>query len=395
VATTHRVLLIHTAPGIPLYGNHGGALHLREVIRAMDALGHRVTVVTRRRVRRAGDPQLPLPAQVIEPPRGTLPGVLQRVPQVDETAYDLRLRVTLREICCRVEPTLIYERFSLFSAAGMRVARQRRIPGVLEVNAPLAQERETQEGLRAGRWTRDRERRVLRAAARVIAVSPGVAEYVRSRGVPGDRVRVIPNGVDPQRFSPRPRGAPPAELPQLQRPFVIGFCGSLKPWHDLETLLDALAGEAALQEAALLVIGDGPRRAELRKRTTDLGIDARVAWAGERSEDEVPDLLALCHAVCVPGAAVPGDYFSPLKLLEAMALRLPVVASDLAGVRLVAGADDASVLLVPPGDAAALGRALARLAGDAGLRDRLGAANRARAEEHTWQHVVEESLEGL
>ncbi len=74
---------------------------------------------------------------------------------------------------------------------------------------------------------------------------------------------------------------------------------------------------------------------------------------------------------------------------------LPVVASDLTGVRMVAGADDSSVLLVPPGDAAALGQALARLAADEGLRGRLGAANRASAQAHTWQDVVRGSLEGL
>ncbi len=393
---THRILLIHAAPGIPLHGDHGGARHLREVVRAMAAEGHQVTVVTRRLVRRDGDAPYELPAEVVALPRGTLPGVLQRVPQVDESAYDLRLRVALRPVLERARPTLIYERFSLFSAAGMSVARQRRIPGVLEVNAPLLQERAAHEGLEPGSFTRARERRILRDAARVVAVSPGVAEYVRSRGVPGARVRVIANGVDPERFAPRPPAPPPGELAAaLAAPFVVGFCGSLKPWHDVDTLLDALAREPDLRRAALLVIGDGPRLGDLRRRAVELGIASRVAWAGQRREDEVPALLALCHAACVPGAPVPGDYFSPLKLLEAMAMGLPVVASDLGGVRAVAGADDSSVLLVPAGDAAALGRTLARLASDPGLRERLGRANRAQAQGHTWRHVVRRSLDGL
>ena len=389
----HRILFVHAAPGIPVGGAAGGAVHIREVVRAMARAGHEVLLVARRGARREGEPLPELPCDLRVLPQGTLPGVLKRVPQVDETVYDHRMtRLLLREAEA-FEPTLVYERFSLFSLAGARTASDRGVPLVVEVNAPLLSERSRHEGLREGGFSGRRVESVLRAADGVVAVSPALREFLRQRGVAEDRIRIIPNGVDAQRFRP---GLEPLEPERRgEEGLRIGFCGSLKPWHDLDTLLAAMVGRDVPRSSSLLVVGEGPSGPSLRERATELGLADRVTWAGSRSEADVPRLLAGCDVVCVPSPADPDHYFSPLKLLEGMALGLPVVASDVGSVAQVCGGDDPAALLVPPEDPTALAAALARLADDPELRAALGAAGRARARAHTWDHVVRASLEGL
>ena len=390
-----HILFVHTAPGIPLVGGGGGSRHLREVIRAMDRAGHRVTVVTRRLTRDGGNTPHQLPCKVLHYPQGTVPGFLQRFPQIEESAYDSRLWRFLRMVAAKHRPTLVYERYSLFSQSGMRLARALRVPGILEVNAPLLREREQHEGLNPGPYSRARERSVLRSASRLIAVSSWLARYLESRGVPAARIQVIPNGVDTTLFAPRERVPLPAELAGTGGGFVVGFCGTLKPWHDLALVLESLATVEGLEQARLLVIGDGPQRGELERRATQLSLDSRVIWAGERPEEQVPELLAACDAVCVPSAELPEFYFSPLKMMEAMAMGLPVVATDIGDASVVAGGAEPAALLVPPGSAEAFGAALLQLVGDEGLRRQLGQRGRARALLHTWDQVVRESLAGV
>jgi len=361
----------------------------------MDRAGHRVTVVTRRLTRNGDSPPHQLPCEVLHYPQGPVPGFLQRFPQIEESAYDSRVWRFLRMVAARLKPTLVYERYSLFSQSGMRLARGLRIPGVLEVNAPLMLEREHHEGLRPGPFTRTRERGVLRGASRLIAVSSYLARYLESRGVSPSRIRMIPNGVDPDRFAPRERSPLPPDLAAPGAPYLLGFCGTLKPWHDLALLLEALASTGGLEQASLLVIGDGPQRRELEDTVSRLSLDSRVIWAGHRSEDQVPELLSACDAVCVPSADAPDFYFSPLKLMEAMAMGLPVVATDIGDAAALAGGAEPAALLVPPGSASAFGAALVELKEDADLRAQLSQRARACALRHTWDQVVEQSLAGL
>ena len=394
-APSHRILFVHAAPGIPLDGVGGASRHLREVVVAMIRLGHRVDLVARRVTREPDDPSPEWPCPVHRVPRGTLPGFLQRMPAVDETAYDLRLGRALSRVARSTRPTLVYERASLFSRAGMNLARRLDVAGVLELNAPLARERLEHEGLRAARYARHREGQVLRAARRVVAVSTALGGHAGRLGVEPSRIRIVPNGVDPRVFRPRQRPPLPPELGALEGRFRIGFCGTLKPWHDLGRLLDALAQTPGLASVALLVVGDGPRGAAWRRQSQDLGLEQRIVWAGARADDEVPALLAQCDVLCVPGAPSVDYYFSPLKLLEGMATGLSVVATDLGDTAAVAGGDPPAARLVPPGDTAALGEALFELSRDASLRQRLGAEGRRRAEGHSWERGVERSLEGL
>jgi len=389
------VLFVHAAPGIPLDGDGGGSRHLREVIRAMDRAGHRVTLVARRATRAAGDPLPALPCELRPWPQGTLPGFLQRMPSVDETVYDLRLGRYLQRLAAGIRPTVVYERFSLFSLAGLRTARALGIPGVLEVNAPLAAERQAHEGLRAGGLAARREQEILTSADRLVVVSRWLERHARGLGVAPERITVQPNGVDPHAFRPRSRPSPPPELAQLAGRFTVGFCGSLKPWHDLEVLLQALAATPEVADAALLVVGDGPGGPAARARADELDLGERVVWAGARSAEQVPDLLALCHTICVPSPPSDDFYFSPLKLLEGLAMGIPVVATDVGDAARVAGGQPPAARLVPPADPGALGRALAEIRGDPELAARLAAEGRRRAERHTWDRVVEASLAGL
>ena len=356
----------------------------------MSRAGHEVLLVARRGVREPGDPLPELPARLELLPQRTLPGSLRRVPQVDETVYDRRLLAALQDLAAGFHPTLVYERFSLFSAAGVRLAKELAIPSVLEVNAPLSRERERHERLSAGPLTRRAERRILAAASRVVVVSSALRPYALDAGVADACLRVVPNGVDVDRFTPRV-----AAVEGLAGGFLVGFCGTLKPWHDLAVVMEAMSQTAGLERCRLLVVGDGPSRGELVCCAEQLGIQHRVTWTGARHEDEVPGLLAACDLLCVPAPAGVDHYFSPLKLLEGMALGLPVVATDAGDVATIAGGTDPAALLVEPGDSGAMGMALMKLLRDPALRQRLGRSGRARALLHTWDDVLRLSLEDL
>jgi len=165
---------------------------------------------------------------------------------------------------------------------------------------------------------------------------------------------------------------------------VVGFAGSLKPWHGVETLLAAFATlRAHTPTARLLVIATGPQEAAGRARATDLGLDDAVVFTGAVAHAAMPGLLAALDIGVAPYLAVPDFYFSPLKLYEYMAAGVAVVASDAGAIATLVRAGETG-LLCPPGDADAVAGALACLASDPTLRARLGAAARAEAERHTW-----------
>jgi glycosyltransferase involved in cell wall biosynthesis len=149
--------------------------------------------------------------------------------------------------------------------------------------------------------------------------------------------------------------------------------GRLKAPKDFLTLVRALA---ALPDRAFeaQIVGDGPDREEVAAEIRRLGLEGRVQLAGERSD--VPELLAGSD-VFVLSSRSEG---LPVSVLEAMAAELPVVASDVGGLAELV-VDGETGVLVAPGDPTALADALGRLLDDRELRQRLGAAGRARAED--------------
>ena len=248
-----------------------------------------------------------------------------------------------------------------------------------------------------------REAHVWRAADGYVTITAALAADLEARHGRRERVAVIPDGV---RLRAQTQGLGlPAEalgVPSAKvgtgdsgEGAVVAYAGHLYAWKGVDVLLEALA---LVPPARGLIIGGHaaePDLGRLRALAERLGIGARVTFTGMVVPARVPEFLrsATIFALPNPASAISSRFTSPLKLFEYMAAGRPIVASDLPAVREILQ-DDVDALLVAPGDAAALGAAIARLIADPGLAVRLAGAAAERAPQYTWDRRAER-LEAL
>lgn len=218
-----------------------------------------------------------------------------------------------------------------------------------------------------------------RHATAVVALSDGMAETAVAHGADPARVHVVPNGCDLVLFGPhvapwRPAEAAPWECLAL-------YAGAHGRANGLGTLLDAAAilrarGEAGLR---LVLVGEGQEKSALMARAAAEGLD-NVTFVDPLPRRDLAALHAGCQVALHLLAEVPefAEWTAPNKIMDGLAAGLPVVTNQPGRAARIVG-DGPSGIAVPPGHPAALAEALARLARDAGLRQRLGAAARRQA----------------
>jgi glycosyltransferase involved in cell wall biosynthesis len=208
------------------------------------------------------------------------------------------------------------------------------------------------------------DRKVLRNFSAVVAVSDGVANSLRSSGVPSQRIRTIANGVDVTAFAAANPGS--FRATQSSDRQVIGMVARLDLQKGFECLLRAVS---ALRELVprihLILVGEGPDRAIIESRVRELGLQSNVTLAGHRTD--MPAVYAAMEIFVLPSL----NEGLPMTLLEAMASSKPVVATRVGAVPEVVR-DGETGLLVEPQDIQGLVAALSRLLADADLCRRLG-----------------------
>ena len=393
------LLYLSADRGVPVQGHKGASVHVRSAVKALRGLGVDVRVLTARRGPKDGT-QAGVP--VIE--RSTSPRVKRSVGRLANLLRGgaplekaiLRVldnlplyREGLRQVRAR-RPDMIYERYALTAVAGSLLARRIGVPHVVEVNAPLAEEERRFRELRLGVIARFAESWILRRADRVVVVSEALAGHCRGLGVAPERILVLPNAVDPELFHPGLDGSAVRERYDLNGKFVVGFSGTLRPWHGMEHLLRAVASlKEGSPDLRLLVVGDGPDRGQVELLATELGLDGRVHFAGAVKHDEVGSHLAACDLLTAPYGPMDDHWFSPLKVAEYLAVGRPVVASAIGQLRSLD--ESAGALLVPPGNEQKLAEAIARLAEDPGLRSALG-ERAAAGQTWTWRELIRRML---
>jgi glycosyltransferase involved in cell wall biosynthesis len=383
-----RIAYVSADPGVPPFGTKGASVHVQEMLRAFLRRGATVTLISPRLENVA-------PADLAAITHVALPSDTGRDAEA-RAAWAIETNEVVTAALAAAGPVdFVYERHALFAHGAMAFAAARGLPSALEVNAPLIEEQARHRSLPLPAVAEAVAQRVFAEAGALLAVSPGVADYL-ARFRPGRQgVHVVDNGVDPARFA----AAAAARQPWAAgcgRPLRIGFLGTLKPWHGVEGLVDAFARLVCADptvatpalDAELQLIGDGPQRAALLERAHRLGVGARLQAPGALDPAAVPAALAALDVGVAPYPAGEGFYFSPLKLFEYMAAGLPLVTTDVGHLRHLVQ-DGVDGLIVPADDPDTLASALRRLAGDAALARRLGAAARRRAVDHcSWDAVA-------
>ncbi|MBE9180302.1 glycosyltransferase family 4 protein [Oculatella sp. LEGE 06141] len=376
-----RVAYVCADPGVPVFGQKGCSIHVQEVIRALQRQGAQVELFA---TRLGGNPPADFTNVQVHP--------LPAIPKGDRAVREQVALATNPGLRLQLELAgsfdLVYERYSLWSFSAIEYAKWLGIPGLLEVNAPLIEEQATHRGLVDRASAEDVARRVFNAATALIAVSAEVKTYLERYVADTSSIQIIPNGVNPDRFS--------AHLQPLDRPhpFTIGFVGTLKPWHGLPILIDAFDRfHHHHPDSRLLIVGDGPEKESLMADVTTRELQAAVQFTGAIAPNDVPAYLATMDVAVAPYPNQANFYFSPLKVYEYMAAGLPVVASQIGQLSDVIN-DGVTGLLCPPGDAIALTAALDQLWRSPKLASQLGqAARKTVTEHHTWDAIAQRLLQ--
>jgi glycosyltransferase involved in cell wall biosynthesis len=224
----------------------------------------------------------------------------------------------------------------------------------------------------------DTESRAMKSADVVITISESMREDIAARGVPSDRIHVMPNGVDPVAFEPQDPDPELVRRYRLEDKTVFGYVSNLDhPREGQEVLIEATARLLARgRKVACLIVGDGARRSELEGLARRAGVGGAVIFTGKVPHDEVRAHYALLDVFVVPRRNDRAARFvTPLKPFEAMAMGKPLVVSDLPALVEIAAPGERG-LAFPHGDADGLADAIETLIDQPETRRRFGQAGR-------------------
>lgn len=320
-----RIAYLVPAPGIPVRGPSGASAHIRNLAQALSE-DHQVQVFASRLSDNRGVHGEPVPTIACGAPGW--PSWLDRYRDLAEVA-------AARRVANRVihaarhgwKPDVVIERHTLFSDAGWRVSDAIQTPWVLEVNAPPVMERTRFETLRRPIFAEKWEQEVLLRAPAIVAVSRWIKDWLETE-IGCRNVHWIPNGVPPLRGH-RERGRRRLQMKEDER--VVGFVGSMKPWHGTELLAEI----AERAEATLVLVGPAQSSIPGAQCTGHLG------------PQDLADVVAALDVGLAPYPADAPPWFCPLKVLDYRAQGTPVVGTDIGETRTLVGEGGT---IVSPGD---------------------------------------------
>ncbi len=266
-------------------------------------------------------------------------GLASRLPVLNQWSLMQATERRLLELARHLKPDLLHAHSPVLNAfPALHVGRRLGIPVVYEIrafweDAAVDHGTQTEWGLRY-RLTRAMETRAVRQADQVVTICQGLRGDLIERGIPADKIGVVPNAVDAEAFT-LGGAADPALKSRLglDGARVIGFIGSFYAYEGLDLLLEALpAMLARAPDIRCLLVGGGPQEQRLRALAAELDIADKVIFAGRVPHGEVSRYYDLIDLLAYPRHPMRlTDLVTPLKPLEAMAQGQLFIASDVGG----------------------------------------------------------------
>lgn len=351
----------------------GQYVHVEEIIKALKSQGHEVIIVA---------PQVAEKAQFgsnggwVSKLRSNLP---QFVSELLEFAYAFYVFFKLCAAILKYRPDGIYERYNLFLPAGVWAKQLFRLKLLLEVNSPLYDERKKYGGLALDKIAKWSEYYTWRNADHVLPVTHVLASYITKAGVPIERITVIPNGIDQDRFQAMNTNS---RNEAFINKLVVGFVGFCREWHRLDEVMALIAKENN-PDLIFLIVGNGPVADQLKQQAKSLNIEKNFQITGLVGRDEMPYWLDQIDIAIQPAVT---PWASPLKLIEYLAKGKAIVAPDTPNIKELL-TDNANAVLFDNEDQTSMIACVKRIINDEMLRQQLqqGAQRTIADRGLTWQ----------
>lgn len=289
------------------------------------------------------------------------PGLVTGLPAVGELELMGEFAHRIEQLARRLRPHVLHVHSPVLNVIpALRVGRRCDIPVVYEIRAlwedAAVDHGTTREGSLRYRLSRSLETYAAKRADAIVTICQGLSREFVSRGILQERITLVPNGVDVERFSAG--GIPDPTLKRklgLGDGVVLGFAGSFYGYEGLGVLVEAMPRILNVRpDVCLLLVGGGFQEDNLRRQVRDLGLESKIIFTGRVPHAEVPSYYDLMDVLIYPRISMRlTELVTPLKPLEAMAQGRLIAASDVGGHRELMR-DGETAVLFHAGDAASL-----------------------------------------
>lgn len=335
---------------------------------------------------------------------------IKKLPHLGELLYNFYAKEKLKKEIKKFQPEFIYHRAAGYSFFGAKIAKELKVPLVLEFNGfdtwILKYYHQSKNPFKnflkhsLSKIVKRIEDYNFKNSSLIVTVSQPLKTDLIKRGVPEEKILVNPNGVDPEKFNPEIINVGKSKnlkqkLNIAQNKIVVGFTGTFGKWHGIPQLTEAIDRILKNGNIYFLLIGEGRLKSEAEKQ---IGHYKDVKFLGEIPYSDIQRYLNVCDIFVSPHNPQPDgkEFFgSPTKLFEYMAMKKGIVASDLGQIGRVLE-NGKTAILVKSGNVEELIKGILKLAEDEKLREKLG--ENAREEvllNYTWQKNIERLMEKL
>lgn len=288
----------------------------------------------------------------------------EKLLRINKILSNIYTKDILSNIIKKEKPDIIHERDSTFSFSPILLANKFRLPYFVEINSPISM-----NNLIFKNIEKFKENSKIHKADAIITVSNTLRTYFRNKGLPDNKIYVVPNGVDETIFNPFVDGKYVKIKYNLEGFRVICFSGStLQKWQGIDILMKTAMMIQSIKNIKFLIVGE-----EIRDKRN---IPENVVFTGSIKHEDVPYYLAAADILVAPYILIDkfikiGFFNSPIKLFEYMAMGKAIISSDMGQIKEVIEHGKTGIL-IKPNDPIELTEAIMRLLDDDKLRTKLG-----------------------